>query len=75
MPHRYFVLIALTARLHLVADINVGAATSEPLLQKNLVVAHFKLVRGEPQLVILEVGLFSGVGVSLALTVGTFWAA
>jgi len=75
LAHWNFVLVALAARLHLVANVHVAATASEPLLQQHLVVADLELVGCESQLVVLEVLLWSTVSISFAQTVGTLGSA
>ena len=73
LSDRYFVLIALTARKHLIPDVHIGAAPSEPLLKQDFVVADFEFVCSESQLVILQVRLIAIVGGALAFTVRALW--
>lgn len=74
LSDRYFVLIALTAREHLIPDVHIGAAPSEALLKQDFVVADFEFVCSESQLVILQVRLIAVVGGALAFAVGALWA-
>ena len=70
LSYRHFVLIAFTAWSHLIPDVNIWAASSPALLQKDLVVAHFELIRGKACLVIFEILLFAVVCAALATAVG-----
>ena len=69
--HWHFVLVALTAREHLVTDINVASATGKSLLKQDLVVAYFELAGRKAQLVVLEVSLLAIVCIPLAFAVAT----
>jgi len=73
--HWHLVLVALAARLHLVADVDVRATPGEPLLQEDLVVAHLQLVRREAHFVVLLVSLLPFVGLPLAFAVGALGTA
>ena len=74
LSDRYFVLIALAARQHLIPNVHIGAAPSEPLLKQDFVVADFEFVCSESQLVILQVRLIAIIGGALAFTVRALWA-
>jgi len=75
LAHRYLVLVALAARFHLVADVDIATTACEALLKQDLVVAHLELVRRKAQFVVLKVALLSVVGLPLTLAVGALWAA
>ena len=75
LPDGHLVLIALTARTHLIPDVDVRPAASPSLLQEYFIVAHFKLVGCEARLVVLQVLLLAIIRVALASAVGALWRA
>ena len=72
--HRHFVLVALAAGLHLIPNVNIRAAASEALLEKNFIVTDLELVCCESEFVILEIFFFAIVGVSLPVAIGALRA-
>ena len=67
--NRNLVLIAFTARKHLISEVDVGAASREALLEEDLVVTHLELVAREACLVVLEILFLAHVGLALAFAV------
>ena len=74
-PDGHLVLIALTARAHLIPDVHVRPATSPSLLQEHFIIAYFKLVGCKARLVVLQVLLLAIIRVALTSAVRALWRA
>ena len=72
--HWHLVLVALTARKHLIADVHIAATACESLLKEKLVVAHLELAGCKAQLVVLKVGLLAHIRLAFALAVAALGA-